>query len=164
MHIQEQLFALLKQLHIPTETFQHEAVFTVEQAQTISGIVPGAQCKNLFLKDNNKKLWLVVALDDTKIPLKLLSKHLNAPQLRFASPELMQEHLGVTPGSVTPFGLMNDKKHVLTVILDAALLACPLVGFHPLTNTATTTITPSDLKKFIAHCGNGIREVDFSTL
>lgn len=156
----ETVFSRLNELGISYQTLYHEPLFTVEQACSIE--IPGATCKNLFLKDSKKGLWLVVAVGSTKIALKELGKLLGAPELRFAGPELLMDYLAVEPGSVTPFGLINDKDHRIRVIVDKALFDHELVGFHPLKNDATVVLKPQDLMKFIESCGNDYREIDFS--
>jgi Ala-tRNA(Pro) deacylase len=159
---QEKLFALLKELNIETQTIHHEPMFTCEQSQSIAHLIPAAQCKNLFLKDSKKRLWLISALQSTAINLKKIAKQIQAPELRFADAELLKAHLCVLPGSVTPFGIINDNAHNVTLVLDANLMNEKIVSFHPLENNATTCITPSDLQKFIAACGNPSLIVELS--
>ena len=101
-------------------------------------------------------MWLVVAQADAKVTLKELAKNLHAPGLHFAQPELLKEYLDLEPGSVTPFGLVNDKEHTITVVLDQSLFDYDTLSFHPLRNTATTMIAPQDLMKLIEHLGNKI--------
>ena len=143
-------------------TYHHEPLFTSEQALKVSSTIPGAKCKNLFLKDSKSKLYLLVAIHDTAIHLKKLSKFIKAPELRFASPELLKEYLGVEPGSVTPFGLINDAQRAVTIILDAKLLEYEYAGFHPLVNTATTVILVDDFKKLIEFWNNNSLVINFS--
>jgi Ala-tRNA(Pro) deacylase len=159
-----ELFKKLKDLKITYQVFEHEPLFTVEQAKAATGHIPAAGCKNLFLKDSKKRLWLIVALDNTKIELKKVSKEINAPELRFADSQLLLECLRVKPGSVTPFGLINDINHEVTVILDSKLFEHNLAGFHPLENSATVTISPQDLERFIYSCGNKLIVFDFVNL
>jgi len=157
MHTEKDLFEYLDKIEILHKTYYHEPVLTVEQAEKAYINSPAfGQCKNLFLKDRRKKIWLLVAHKDTNIMLKKIAKALDAPELRFASPELLKENLGVAPGAVTPFGVLNDSEHKVNVILDPALFDYELVGFHPLHNAATTLIKPADLKKFIEQQGNTI--------
>jgi Ala-tRNA(Pro) deacylase len=164
MHSKQELLDYLATLNIQTTCYFHEPLFTCEQARKVVQelSIPGAECKNLFLKDDNKKYYLVVALADTKIELKKLAQTLNAPKLRFANSDELKQYLGVEPGSVTPFGLINDTAHIIQIILDAQLFAYDLLGFHPLRNDATLTITPSDLQKFISACQNITVKLDFS--
>lgn len=160
------LYDRLESLHIKVKKFDHEPLFTCEQAQyAVEKLgIPGAQCKNLFLKDSKKKLWLIVALADTKIELKKIGKMFDAKELRFADALLLMENLGVEPGSVTPFALINDMDHKISVILDSALFSQHELGFHPLKNDATLIITPADLKKFIESCGNQSTIFDFTAI
>lgn len=158
------VFKKLQELGIAQVTYQHEPLFTVEQALRIAATIPGTQCKNLFLKDSKGRVYLVVAVHDTAINLKKLSKTVAAPELRFASADLLRHYLGVEPGSVTPFGLVHDHEHAVTVILDAHLFTQQQVCFHPLINSATTVIAPVDLQKFIDACGNRHVTIDFAVM
>lgn len=161
---QNQLFEIFKKLNIDTKTYFHEPLFTVEQALRVTSSIPGVGCKNLFLKDSKCNLFLIVAVHDTKIDLKKLSKYLKAPELRFANAELLKECLSLEPGSVTPFGIIADKDHKIFVLLDSRLFDNELVSFHPLKNNSTTTIKPNDLIKFIEYCGNKFENINFQDL
>ena len=158
------VFEKLTELNIAFKTYYHDALFTCQQAMTVADTVPAAQCKNLFLKDDKKRLYLVVALAQTVINLKRLSQFLQAPGLRFADSALLQKHLGVEPGSVTPFGLIFDTERKVNVILDASLFDFSQIGFHPLTNTATTVIMPQDLAIFLDACGYKYQIVNFGII
>jgi Ala-tRNA(Pro) deacylase len=160
--MQNILFEKLKKLGIEATTYLHEPLYTVEQAFKIAESIPGGQVKNLFLKDNKNNLYLIVAMHDTEIDLKSLSKFLDAPQLRFASADLLKGYLGVLPGSVTPFGLIFDKDQKVAVLLDSQLFNQSILGFHPLENNATTIITPHDLLIFITSCGNNFMIINFN--
>lgn len=116
------LYDFLHDLNILYTIYNHPPVFTVAQAAELANNVPGASCKNLFLKDSKKRFWLIVACANTKIELKKLSKNVAAPELRFGSAECLQEMLGVLPGSVTPFGLIHDNAKDMTVLFDNTLL------------------------------------------
>jgi Ala-tRNA(Pro) deacylase len=150
----DDLFARLERLNITTTTHFHPPLFSVEESQKLRGNLPGGHCKNLFLKDKKKNLWLIVALEDQRIDMKALGKTLSSARLSFGKPELLQEILGVTPGSVTPFALMNDQEVQVQVVLDARMMEMDLLNYHPLTNDMTTSIYPSDLEKFIVDCGH----------
>ncbi len=160
----DDLFARLDDLGIATETFEHPAVFTVEEARIHCGHLPGGHCKNLFLKDKKGQLWLIVALDSQAIDLKSLSRALGAARFSFGKPELLYKTLGVTPGSVTPFALINDFDLCVSVVLDAAMMAMDRLNYHPLTNDATTAITPQGLHDLIVSFGHSPRVFDFSQL
>ena len=150
----EQLFAHLAELGIETETTDHEPVYTVEESQALCGGIPGGHCKNLFLKDKKGVLWLVVTLEDAQVDLKALPKTIGSARLSFGRGELMTEVLGVEPGSVTPFALINDTDQKVQVVLDETMLAHDKLNYHPLKNDATTTISSQDLVKFIQSCGH----------
>ena len=157
-----ELFALFDQLNIKTKTFDHEPVFTVEQAKKIHDNVPGGHCKNLFCKDEKGVLWLIVALEDSIIDLKAAPAKIGSKRLSFGKPELLMEILGIEPGSVTPFSLINDKTNRVNVILDDAMMKHDLLNFHPLKNDATTTIANVDILTFIKACGHNPRIVAVS--
>lgn len=150
----DELLARLDELGIAATTHRHPAVFTVEEARRHCGHVPGCHCKNLFLKDKKGELWLVVARDDAAIDLKRLDKAIGAARLSFGKAELLMEVLGVVPGAVTPFALVNDTGHRVHVVLDEVMMAAPLVNYHPLTNEATTALTPDGLLAFIRSTGH----------
>ncbi len=150
----QELFALFDELAIETNTIEHIPVFTVEDAQKVHGDIKGGHCKNLFCKDEKGVLWLIVALEDARIDLKAAKDRIESRRLSFGRPELLMEILGVEPGSVTPFSLINDKANKTNVILDAAMMKLELLNFHPLKNDATTTISSVDLIKFIKATGH----------
>ncbi len=157
-----QLFTFFADHGIATTTHDHEPVFTVEQAKHAHIDIPGGHCKNLFCKDEKGTLWLIVALEDARIDLKAAKDKIGSKRLTFSKPELLLEILGVEPGSVTPFGLINDTNVKTNVILDEAMMKLPQLNFHPLKNDATTTISSEDLKKFIHATGHNPRIVSVS--
>ena len=151
----DDLFAYLDSLGIAHQTVRHPPVFTVEEARTLRGKVPGGHTKNLFLRDKKGALFLIVAAEDAVIELKSLHRRLGASgRFSFGSAELMRETLGVEPGSVTPFAVINDKAGRVTVVLDMAMMAHEVLNFHPLENTGTTTITRDSLLKFLEATGH----------
>lgn len=150
----ERLFAFLDALGIDHSTVRHPPAFTVEQGNAVWGEIPGIHCKNLFLKDAKGKLWLVVAPADKRIDLKRLPERIGSARLSFGSAELLGAVLGVSPGSVTPFALINDTAHRVTVVLDKGMMEEPLLNYHPLTNEATTTIKNEDFHRFLKACGH----------
>ena len=157
---EEDLFERFAALGIAVETHRHAPVFTVAQAKALRGELPGAHAKNLFLKDKKAALWLVVAMEDRQIELKELRRRIGSAPLSFAGADVLRAVLGVEPGSVTPFALINDEQRRTTVVLDAEMMAADrLLNFHPLTNTATTAIRPDDLLAFIRSCGQAPRIV-----
>ncbi|MGE0743870.1 MAG: prolyl-tRNA synthetase associated domain-containing protein [Rhodospirillales bacterium] len=156
----EDLFARLDALGIAVTTHRHPPLFTVAESKGLRGALPGVHCKSLFLRDKPGAMWLVVAEEDRALDLKALGPLIGAGRLSFASPERLWARLGVRPGSVTPFALVNDRERAVAVVLDAAVMAAPVANFHPLTNEATTAIAPADLLRFIAACGHAPRILD----
>jgi Ala-tRNA(Pro) deacylase len=154
------LFARLDALGIAHRTYRHPPVFTVAQAAALRGKLPGGHCKSLFLKDKKGGLWLLVALEERRLDLKLLAAALGAPRFSFGGAELLYEVLGVRPGSVTPFALLNDAGRRVSVVLDREMLDRDPLNYHPLENDRTTAIAPADLLRFIAACGHRPRLVD----
>ena len=149
------LFARLEELGIASTTVEHAPMFTVEQSQSLRGVIPGSHTKNLFLKDKDGRMVLVVAKEDTKVDLKGLAKRLGLGRFSFGKPELLMTVLGIEPGSVTAFALINETSRQLTaVVVDAALMGFDEVNCHPLINDATTRIATSDLIRFIEASGH----------
>ncbi len=159
----EQLFDFFRNNGIKFSTIEHKPLHTVEESQALRGEIPGGHSKNLFLKCKKKQLWLVTALEDTQIDLKMLAKELKAGRFSFGRAELLHEILGVHPGSVTPFSLINDAEKQVNVILDSAMMEHDTLNFHPLENTATTSIASTDLIKFIETIGHKPLIYDFSS-
>ena len=150
----EELFARLDKLGIPHVTHRHPPLHTVAESVMLRGSLPGGHCKSLFLEDRKGGLWLVVVLEDRRLDLNALSRRLGAPRFSFASAARMRVVLGVEPGSVTPFAVINPTAAGVAVVLDAAMLRCDPLNYHPLVNTATTAIAPGDLRRFLADCGH----------
>lgn len=148
------LFARLAELGIETRTVEHEPVFTVAESEKLERDLPGGHTKNLFLKDAKGKLFLVTAESHSQVNLKTLHKILGCARLSFGKPELLMEVLGVAPGSVTAFALINDRARQVTFVLDERLMAFDTINCHPLENTATTNIARDDLLRFIRSCGH----------
>ncbi len=159
---QDELFERLEALGIETRTHRHAPVFTVEESRRLRGDLAGGHCKSLFFKDKKGALWLVVTLEERGLDLKTLHRRIGAARLSFAKPELLWEVLGVRPGAVTPFALINDAEGRVNVVLDADMLEHDPLNYHPLENDATTAISPRDLKTFIAACGHHWRELDLA--
>ncbi len=150
----QDLFARLAQLGIETRTVEHEPLFTVAESSKLEREIPGAHTKNLFLKDDGGELFLVVARTQTRVDLKALAKTLHAGRFSFGKPELLMQALGVPPGSVTAFAVINDPQRRVRVVIDAELMQYDCVNCHPLENTATTNIARDDLLRFIRSCGH----------
>ena len=148
-----ELFAFLDAHGIAHKTLEHAPVFTVAEGHGIKAALPGGHTKNLFLKDAKDRLWLVTALAETTIDLKGLPARIGAARLSFGSAPLMAEALGVEPGSVTPFAMINDAARRVTLVLDAAMLREDPLNFHPLVNTGTTTVSRDGFLRFLAAIG-----------
>jgi Ala-tRNA(Pro) deacylase len=154
----DELFAYLDGLGIAHKTVRHPPLFTVDEGRAVRAAIPGGHTKNLFLRDKKGVPYLVVALEDAVIELRALHRLLGASgRFSFGSAALMGELLGVTPGSVTPFAAINDTGGRVTVVLDAAMMIHDVLNFHPLVNTATTTVSRDDLLKFLAATGHAAR-------
>ncbi len=151
----DELCAHLAEQGIPTARTDHAPVFTVAESKALRGTIAGHHTKNLFLKDKKGRLFLVSALESTRIDLKRLHETLGATgRLSFGSAELLMQTLGVTPGSVTAFAVINDRSGAVTMVLDAALMTGEPLNFHPLVNTATLAITPDDMLRFLRGTGH----------
>ncbi|MBU2606710.1 MAG: prolyl-tRNA synthetase associated domain-containing protein [Alphaproteobacteria bacterium] len=160
----EDLFARLDALGIAHQTHQHAPVFTVDESTGLKAALPGGHTKNLFLKDKDGAYVLISAEAHTQVRLNQLHRQIGTKRLSFGSPEALLELLGVTPGSVTAFALMNDTGGKVRFLVDAALLACDPVNFHPLANTATTAVSRADFETFVLATGHAFETVDFAAL
>jgi Ala-tRNA(Pro) deacylase len=159
----EELLARLDSLGIPYTLHHHKAVFTVAESNELDRNLPGVHCRNLFLRDKKGTMFLVSAANETLIDLKKLSGLLGSGRFSFGSPERLWTNLGVRPGSVCPYAIINDTGGVVTPILDAYMMKGELVNFHPLLNTMTIAVTPDDLVKFIRSTGHEPRIVDLTS-
>lgn len=145
-------------------THDHPAVFRVEEGLELKAALPGAHTKNLFLKDQKGRLWLISARQDTVIDLKRAAGVIGAAKLSFGNETLMWETLGVRPGSVTALGLINDTDRRVTFVLDQRLWDADIVNFHPLTNTATTALNQSAFRRALSLMAREPIVVDFGAL
>jgi Ala-tRNA(Pro) deacylase len=151
----DDLFAALDQLAIAHRTVTHPALFTVDQSQALRGSLEGGHTKNLFIKDKKGRHFLVTMEESAVVDLKTLHTRIGGQgRVSFGNADDMLELLGVTPGSVTLFGVINDRAHQLTVFIDEGLLAHALINAHPLVNTATTTIATADMLRFLRSTGH----------
>jgi len=150
----DELLSFLDELDIPTTTVEHAQVFTVEEAKRVRGQLEGGHCKSLFLRNKKGAMWLVVLSEDTVVDLRRLGEVIGASRVGFASPERLDRHLGVIPGAVTPFAVVNDEDGEVTVVLESGLLNTNPLHFHPLDNGRTTAISPDDLLRFLEATGH----------
>lgn len=148
----QELFEMLRTLGIETKTYEHEAVFTVEESSKIKQDIPGGHTKNLFLKDKKGNYFMIVAEGTAQIKLNAVHSLIGAKgRVSFGKPDDLMALLGVKPGSVTAFAPINDSDNKVKVIIDEPLLRYDLINCHPLTNEMTTTIAREDLMKFLDH-------------
>src|SRR5690349_10995633 len=151
----QELLERLSSLGIRTETVEHEPVFTVAESQHVKERIPGAHSKNLFVKDKKGRYFLISAKHDTAIDLKRTHEAIGASgRLSFGSADQLRALLGVEPGSVTAFAVVNDTEGKVTMILDANLMEHERVNFHPLVNSMTTGVSREDLVKFLKSTGH----------
>ena len=160
----EELFSKLDELGIVHETYDHAPVFTVEESAEIKSKMPGGHSKNLFLKDKAGDFFLICAQSDTPIKINKLHPVLGCKRLSFGKPEALLEKLGVTPGSVTLFSILNDSKCEVTLIIDKRLTDHEVVNFHPLLNDATTAISSKDMIAFAKATGHDPMIIDLASL
>ncbi|MBO6508301.1 MAG: prolyl-tRNA synthetase associated domain-containing protein [Roseibium sp.] len=150
------LMGFFDDLGIEVSTIDHEPVFTVAESGDLHERIPGGHTKNLFVKDKKGRLFLIVALHDAEIDLKKVHQIIGAQgRVSFGNADLLMEVLGVEPGSVTPFSLINDRQdNRVTPIFDAAMMQHETLNYHPLKNDATTSISSQNLLKFASACGH----------
>ncbi len=159
--IEAPLIARLEDLGIEIAMHRHPPLHTVEESRELRGAMPGSHIKNLFLRDKKRNQWLVTVPEDAQIDLKALRHMLGAKgNLSFGSAELLEESLGVRPGSVTPFAVMNDTGGIVTMVLANAVLDGDPVNAHPLHNEATAAIGRDDLLRFLEACGHAPLMID----
>jgi Ala-tRNA(Pro) deacylase len=152
--------ARLAELAIPFTRHEHPPVATVEEASLHWAGIDATHCKNLFLRNQKgNRHYLVVMTASKKADLRKVADQIGDGKLSFASPERLMTHLGLTPGSVSPFGLVNDREHEVRVVLDRDFQASARLAFHPNINTLTFTIAAADFKRFLEACGNPIQQV-----
>jgi Ala-tRNA(Pro) deacylase len=155
----EALLERLDGLSIAYSVHHHPPLRTVDDSKALRGDLPGGHCKNLFLRDKKGRMWLVVTLEDRAVDLKALGALLSA-RLSFGSADRLLAALGVLPGAVTPFAMINDTERSVTIVLDRALLAFERLNYHPLVNTMTIGVSPADLLRFLADRGHEPLVVD----
>jgi len=152
------VYEVLNGLGIPYTRHEHPPVFTVEQAEQHWTNITGAHCKNLFLRNKKgNRHYLVILLTSKQADLKQLNAKLKEDRLSFGSAERLQKYLGLEPGAVSPFGLINDNQNDVIVIVDQDLRRVDRVNFHPNVNTSTVGIETADFERFLAWSGNEVR-------
>jgi len=159
--LKESVYEKLAELKINYEIIEHPAVYTIEEMESLDIECKEEIPKNLFLRDDKKKCFLLLVLSkDRKVDLKALSKKMNCRPLGFASEDLLKECLGLTKGSVTPFGILNDEERKVDVLIDRTLLSLKRIGIHPNDNTTTVFLTLKDLETVVTDHGNTLKYID----
>jgi Ala-tRNA(Pro) deacylase len=157
---EQRVYSRLEELGIVYRRFEHPPVPTVEAAREHWSGIDATHCKNLFLRNQKgDRHYLIIIVYSKKADLRSLADQIGDGKLSFASPERLMTHLGLTPGSVSPFGLINDRGHSVRVVLDRDLQLAERLSFHPNVNTRTLVVSGSDFQKFLAACGNPVRYV-----
>jgi len=159
---EEKVYEVLKNLEIDFIKYEHPPVFTIEEANAHWQDVKGMHCKNIFIRDKKgRQHYLLIVPFSKQVNMKALNATFNN-RFSFASPERLEKWLNLTPGSVSPFGLINDEEKHVIVILDDEVASADLVSFHPNINTRTLTISKENFAKFLDHCGNQIMKMDIN--
>ncbi|RDV02827.1 prolyl-tRNA synthetase associated domain-containing protein [Sphingorhabdus pulchriflava] len=149
MDAETKLYNNLKLLGIAYAVEEHQAVFTVDESRDVNARLAGAHTKNLFLKDNAGQFWLVTVPGDIRVNLKALPDTIGSKRLSFAKADDLLRLLGLTPGSVTPLGAMNDDGGDVRVVLDRELAEAATVWVHPLRNTASLGLSGAELVRVL---------------
>ena len=160
MNPEKALFELFDQLNINYKNYEHPPVFAAEEAVGICDHIPGAHCKNLFLKTKKNEYFLVVMLDEPSLDLKKFSEQIGVSRFSFASAERLKMALNVLPGSVTPFALMNDCQRIVKVFLDSEMMKHKILNYHPMRNDMTTGVSRDDFLKFLNKTGHNYKTVE----
>ena len=158
----EELLKILENLRIGFEIHHHEPIFTVAEGEHLKAAIPGTHCRNLFVRDKKEQMFLIVAANETLIDMKKLSDVLQCGRLSFGSPDRLWKHLGIRPGSVCPFCIVNDKDKQVRIMLDQQMMQAARINVHPLDNAMTVGLSPADLIRFIEHVGHKPEIVDLS--
>ena len=149
------IYALLDSHGIPYRRYDHVAVFTCDEADKAMPPTGAAHTKNLFLRDKKgHRHWLLVTVCEKAVDLRRVAERIGADKLSLGSPERLEKHLGVTPGSVTLLALANDPRHDVALLIDEDVWRAETVQAHPLINTATLVITQADLRRFLGVTGH----------
>jgi Ala-tRNA(Pro) deacylase len=157
---EQEVYDALDALGIAFSRFTHPPVFTVDEAEQYWAGIPAAHCKNLFLRNAKAtRHYLIVLAHSKKADLRALSVRLGDDRLSFASADRLMRFLHLTPGAVSPFGLIHNSARDVIVALDADLPGTERIGFHPNVNTATMTLLTADFLRFLEARGNVVRRV-----
>jgi Ala-tRNA(Pro) deacylase len=153
--IEAPLMARLAGLGIEPTVYRHPPLHTVAKSQALRGRMSGGHIKNLFVRDKKRRYWLITVPEDAAVDLKALRRIIGASgNLSFGTAEALWDLLGVRPGAVTPFAVMNDAASNVTFAFERTLLAETMINAHPLHNEATIAVTPDEVIRFVADCGH----------
>ena len=156
------LIQYLDKLGIEYKIFDHDPIFTVAEGEHLKANIPGVHCRNLYMRDKKKNNYLLVLANETEVDLKKLSDLFESGRLSFGSSDRLWEHLGIRPGSVNPFTIMNDTNDKVRLFLDADMMDAEIVNYHPMDNAQTISLKPSDLIKFIESLYHNYTIIDLS--
>jgi Ala-tRNA(Pro) deacylase len=157
---EQPVYERLQALGIMFTRYEHPPVATADEAQRYWGDIDATHCKNLFLRNQKGTRYYLLTLRHVKrADLRGIAAQIGDGKLSFASPERLMSQLGVTPGSVSPFGLIHDADHSVRVVLDQELKAADRISFHPNINTLTITLSFADFLRFLDKCGNPVQYV-----
>ncbi len=158
---EQKLYDTLNSLGIKYIRYEHEPVYTIEEASKLDAFIPGQQCKNLFLKNRKGDVHYLVILDEMKrADLSFISEQIESTKLSFASEERVFKYLGLKGGAITPFGIINDAESEVIILIDRELIGSSIINFHPNVNTATIGVSYEDLEKFIKWHKNKFYYID----
>lgn len=149
-------------MRIAYDLHSHKPIFTVEEGEHLKASIPGIHCRNLFVRDKKEEMFLVVAANETRIDMKKLADVLGCGRLSFGSPDRLWRHLGIRPGSVCPFCIINDKEKKVRIMLDKHMMQAKRMNVHPLDNSMTVGLAPPDLIRFIEYVGHKPEIVDLT--
>ncbi len=158
----EQLIEILDDLGIEYQLYDHEPIFTVEQGEPLKKTIPGMHCRNLFLRDKKKNMFLITAANETRLDMKKLSDVIGSGRLSFGSPDRLWENLGIRPGSVNPFCIINDKDQNLRMLLDSVMMDADIINVHPMDNACTIGLAPDDLLSFLDSINHPYEIIDLA--
>ncbi len=153
----------LDKLGIEYHLYEHEPIFTVAEGEHLKADMPGIHCRNLYMRDKKKDNFLLTAANETEVDLKKLSDVLGCGRLSFGSADRLWEYLGIRPGSVNPFTVINDPENSVKLYLDAAMMKGELINVHPMDNAKTVGLAPADLIKFLEDIGHNYSVIDLSS-
>lgn len=160
MEKEQRVYGVLDELEIPYILYEHPPVFTVEEARQLDIPMEGCHCKNLFIRNRSgNRHYLVIVSEQKTVNLKMLAKQVSETTLSLASPERLEKYLGITPGSVGPFGLLYDTGRHVKILLDQDICTEGNICFHPNVNHATVSLCYRDFEGFLEWCGNSVMYV-----